>query len=189
MSTSPPDHLATHLLHAISSGDQQAASQLIPMVYDALEQIARNHLRHERLGHTLDTSALVHEAYLKLVVQTQAKWNDRAHFFAIASQAMRRILINYARKRNAEKRGGGLIAITLKEGLAEGEMRPERLLALDEALERLAVHSERQAQVVTLRFFGGLKEEEIAEVLGVSGITIRRDWRFAKAWLNKELEE
>lgn len=187
MKQSPANHLATELLQAISSGKSEASDQLIPLVYDALERIAKKHLRYERPGHTLDTSALVHEAYLKLIVQTDASWNNRAHFFAIASQAMRRILINYARKRSAIKRGNGLAAVTLEEGMVQDEIRPESLLDLDEALERLAKFSERQAQVVVMRFFGGLKEEEIAEALGISGPTVRRDWRFAKAWLNKEL--
>lgn len=187
MSPNSSDQHATELLKAISAGDEEASSKLIPMVYDALEQIARNHLRKERSGHTIDTSALVHEAYMKLVVQTKVSWQNRAHFFAIASQAMRRILINYARKRNAVKRGGGGQAVTLMEDMVQEEMRPEVLLALDEALDRLSQFSERQAKVVEMRFFGGLKEEEIAEVLGISGPTVRRDWRFAKAWLNKEL--
>ena len=187
MDPSSPNHLATELLQALSGGQAEAADQLMPLVYEALEAIARNHLRKERADHTLDTSALVHEAYLKLVVQTRASWANRAHFFAIASQAMRRILINYAHKRNAAKRGGGMAAVTLNENLVQQEMRPEQLLALDEALDRLASFSERQAKVVEMRFFGGLKEEEIAEVLGISGPTVRRDWRFAKAWLSKEL--
>ncbi|MEM7368328.1 MAG: sigma-70 family RNA polymerase sigma factor [Bacteroidota bacterium] len=187
MSEIPANQHPTELLKALSAGDSEASSKLIPLIYEALEQIARNHLRQERSGHTLDTSALVHEAYMKLVVQTKVSWQNRAHFFAIASQAMRRILINYARKRNAVKRGGGGHAVTLYEDMVQDEMRPEAVLALDEALTRLSQLSERQAKVVEMRFFGGLKEEEIAEVLGISGPTVRRDWRFAKAWLNKEL--
>ncbi|MEM7656104.1 MAG: sigma-70 family RNA polymerase sigma factor [Bacteroidota bacterium] len=185
----PTDHQATKFLLAMSKGDVHAGEKLMPLVYQSLEQIARRHLRYERSNHTLDTSALVHEAYLKLVIQQEADWKNRAHFFAIASQAMRRILINYAHKRKAEKRGGGQVASTLQEEFLQPDHRPERLLALDEALNRLAGFSERQAEVVVMRFFGGLKEEEIAEVLGVSGPTVRRDWRFAKAWLNKELAE
>lgn len=182
-----PDHQVTNLLLALSQGDRDAADKLIPLVYQGLEQIARRHLRYERANHTLDTAALVHEAYLKLVVQEAADWKNRAHFYAIASQAMRRILINYARQHQAAKRGGGQKRATLQEGLLTPEFQPERLLALDEALDRLAHHAERQAKVVEMRFFGGLKEEEIAEALGISGPTVRRDWRFAKAWLSKEL--
>ncbi|MDX1532262.1 MAG: sigma-70 family RNA polymerase sigma factor [Rhodothermales bacterium] len=184
----PPDDL-TALLARARRGDENAVDAVLPRVYDELHALAHRQLRSERAGHTLNTTALVHEAYLKLVDQTRVEWQNRAHFFAIAATAMRRILINYAHRRKAQKRGGGVAAVTLDEEAQGLPTRIEDLLALDQALDRLAAQSERQARVVELRFFAGLKEEEIAEALGVSAPTVRRDWRFARTWLSRELDE
>ncbi len=182
----PPADI-TLLLGHLSGGDAAAADRLMPQVYDALRAIAHRQLRGERAGHTLDTTALVHEAYLKLV-QQESGWQNRAHFYALAALAMRRILVNYAHKRLAAKRGGGQAAVTFTDETYPHEAPPEALIALDEALERLAALNERQSRVVTCRFFGGLTHEEIAESLGVSIPTVRRDWRLARAWLAQELE-
>ncbi len=176
----------TVLLGRLADGNRDAADQLLPQIYDALRGIARQQLRRERSGHTLDTSALVHEAYLKLV-QQENSWQNRAHFYALASVAMRRILINYAHKRNAAKRGGGQHPVTFVDEIHPDETPPEALIALDEALEKLALLNERQSRVVTYHFFGGLTHEEIAGVLGVSVPTVRRDWRLARAWLAREV--
>ncbi|RMI19784.1 MAG: sigma-70 family RNA polymerase sigma factor, partial [Calditrichaeota bacterium] len=162
---------------------------LIPLVYDGLHQMAQRHLRRERRGHTLNATALVHEAYMKLVDQKRVNWQNRAHFFAIAAQSMRRILINYAHKRKAQKRGGGQVIVTFVEESMPRETRAEELIALDEALTRLSKMNERQGKVVEYWFFGGLTHEEIAEVLGVSLPTVRRDWRLARAWLTRELNQ
>ncbi len=159
----------------------------MPRVYDQLHVLAHRQLRKERGNHTFNTTALVHEAYLKLVDQDQASLQNRAHFFAIAALAMRRILINYANKKNAEKRGGGVIRTTFDEGRVVREGKTDELLALDEALDRLQEMNERQSLVVTYRFFGGLTQQEIAEVLDVSVPTVRRDWRLARAWLSREM--
>ncbi|MDQ7065988.1 MAG: ECF-type sigma factor [candidate division KSB1 bacterium] len=177
----------TLLLRELREGDTGVVDRLMPLVYETLQAIARRQLRRERRYHTLDTTALVHEAYLKLVDQKRVEWQNRAHFFAIAAQAMRRILINYARKRLAEKRGGGQPLATFNEQSMLRETRAEELLALDEALAALAHMHERQARVVEYRFFGGLTHEEIAHVLGVSVPTVRRDWRLARAYLTREL--
>lgn len=179
----------TRLLSEISDGNREVVNQLMPLIYDGLQQIAHRQLYGERPGHTLNTTALVHEAYLKLVNQKNVNWQNRAHFFAIASQAMRRILINYANQRNAQKRGGGAMVATFDEAAFGAEWRSERLLDLDEALTRLSSLNERQANVVEYRFFGGLTHEEIAETLGVSVPTVRLDWRLARAWLSKELRD
>ena len=160
----------------------------MPLVYQELHAVAERQLRSERRDHTLNATALVNEAYLKLVDQRSVAWQNRAHFFAIAAQAMRRILINYANKRLAEKRGGGQAMATFDEAFLAGHSRAEDLIELDEALERLKKMNERQSVVVEYRFFGGLTQEEIAEVLGVSVQTVRLDWRVARAWLSKELK-
>jgi len=177
----------TALLVGLSGGSREAVDALMPRVYDELREMAHRQLLRERAGHTLKTTALVHEAYIKLVDQNQVDWKNRAHFFSVAAISMRRILINYARSRLADKRGGGEILATFDEELVVRETRAEDLLALDEALVRLQALSERQSKVVTFRFFGGLTQEEIAEVLGVSTPTVRRDWRLARAWLSREL--
>ncbi|MEM8559920.1 MAG: ECF-type sigma factor [Bacteroidota bacterium] len=177
----------TALLGDFQAGDRAAVDAVLPLVYDQLKAMARNRLRHERAGHTLDTAALVHEAYLKLVDQTRADWQSRAHFLGVASVAMRRILVNYARDRRAAKRGGGDVAGTLHDDAVGQVARSEDLLALDEALDRLAGLNERSARVVEMWFFGGLEQREIAGVLGVSEKTVRRDWQAAKAWLSHAL--
>ena len=163
--------------------------ELMPLVYAQLHNLAKKQLNHERPNHTLNATALVHEAFLKLVDQTQVNWQNRAHFFAIAAQAMRRILINYAKKRLAEKRGGDQPVVTLDENALVVDSRAEDIIALDEALERLAELNPRQAKVVECRFFTGLTLKEIAKVLGVSVATVQLDWRLAKAWLSRELKD
>ena len=177
----------TALLAEAEGGSRAAADRILPLVYPELRAIAHRHLRGERADHTLDTGALVHEAYLKLVDQSGVAWRSRAHFLGVAAVAMRRILITYAHARNAQKRGGGAEVLTLVEGQVAREARTDQLIALDEALDRLAQASERQARVVELSFFGGLTQPEIAEVLGVSESTVRRDWRLARAWLTLAL--
>jgi len=179
---------ATALIFDVRSGDTSAIDRLFPLVYDELRRIAHIHLVGERPDHTLSTTALVHEAYLKLVDQTRAGWEDRAHFCAIASRAMRRILIDYARQRNRLKRGGPAKPVSLDETDIAVEESVTALLAIDDALTRLADMDERSAQVVEYRFFGGLLEEEIAEVMKVSVRTVRREWRKARAWLHKEMD-
>ncbi|MCI0693443.1 sigma-70 family RNA polymerase sigma factor [candidate division KSB1 bacterium] len=177
----------TQLLLDLSGGNRAAVDALMPLVYEELRQLAHRQLRQERQGHTLNTTALVHEAYLKLIDQQRVNWQNRAHFFALAAQAMRRILINYANNRLAQKRGGGQFLVTFNEQSVVQEARAEELVALDEALSTLAKLNARQSQVVEFQFFGGLRHEEIAEVLGVSVPTVRRDWRLARAWLSREL--
>jgi RNA polymerase sigma factor (TIGR02999 family) len=178
----------TQLLAELTGGNQDVVNALLPLVYDELYRVAENQLHRERRDHTLNATALVHEAYLKLVDQHRVSWQNRAHFLGVAAQAMRRILINYAQQRRAQKRGGDLIATTFDDELVPREARADQLLDLDEALNRLKSLSERQAAVVEYRFFGGLTHEEVAEVLGVSVPTVRRDWRLARAWLSRELE-
>lgn len=184
-----PDPAVTELLLDLESGDPRAVDAILPHVYGELQEIARRQLRGERDGHTLDTAALAHEAYLKLVKQERVNWQSRSHFLGIASIAMRRILVNYAKKRRAEKRGGGELAVTYQDGDVGKVTRADELLALDEALGELAKRSERQARVVEMSFFGGLTQVEIAQALGVSEPTIRRDWRVARAWLSHALRE
>lgn len=179
----------TQLLSSVRSGNREAIDALLPLVYDRLRALARAQLASERPGHTLNATALVHESYLNLVGQTQLSWENRAHFFAIAAQAMRRILIDYARRRLAKKRQGDSPFVTFDDSLIGGNQRAEEVVALDAALVRLRALSERQSQVVEYRFFGGLTQEEIAEVLKVSVPTVRRDWRIAKAWLANELRK
>jgi RNA polymerase sigma-70 factor (ECF subfamily) len=177
----------TSLLLAWGQGDQAALDALMPLVYGELRKVAARHLRGQRAGHTLQTTALVNEAYLRLIDASQVKWQDRAHFFAVAAHFMRRILVDFARSRNYQKRGGGAQQVSLAEALAIEPERGADLLALDEALTRLQALNERQAQVVELRYFGGLSEEESAEALKVSVRTVRRDWNFARVWLHREL--
>lgn len=184
-----PSADVTALLADFQAGDRDAIDAVLPLVYGQLEEMARQRLRRERDGHTLDTAALVHEAYLKLVDQTRADWQSRSHFLGVASIAMRRILVNYARDRRAAKRGGGEVAVTLHDGEVGRVTRSDELLALDEALGRLAALDERSARVVEMWFFGGLEQTEIAEALGVSEKTVRRDWQSAKAWLSHALRD
>ncbi len=180
----------TALLAEMSRGGEDATDALLPLVYDELRRLARRQRRGGRGSATLNTTALVHEAYLKLVNREEATWENRTHFLSVAAMAMRQIVINYVHRGRAQKRGGGQAVATFDEALMGGaETRAETLIALDEALERLAAISPRQSRVVTYRFFGGLTHEEIAGALGVSAPTVRRDWRIAKAWLLRELSE
>jgi RNA polymerase sigma factor (TIGR02999 family) len=173
----------TALLVELREGRRDAMDRLMPLVYDELKRIAHAQLAGERPGHTLDTTAAVHEAYLRLIGLERIDWRDRAHFFAAAAGAMRRVLIDYARRYRASKRGGGLRPLSLDDSAVAVEDRAETLLALDEALTRLATHDERLARVVECRFFGGLTEVETAHALDVTERTVRRDWVKAKAWL------
>ena len=176
----------TGLLHAWEGGDQEAFHRLMPLVHDELRRAARNHMRRERAGHTLQATALVNEVYLRLVDITNVRWQDRAHFFAIAASMMRRILLDAARARATRKRGGGGLRITLHDDLLASD-QAESLIAVDDALEALSLVDSRKARVVELRFFGGLKVEEIAEVLAISADSVKRDWKLARAWLLKEM--
>lgn len=180
--------MITQMLGELTGGNRAVVNALMPLVYDELYRIAQGRLRGERAGHTLNATALVHEAYLRLVDQTRVTWQNRAHFYGIAAQAMRRILVNYAETKKAEKRGGGEGLVTFDDEMMGRETRADELIELDEALSRLKSFSERQAAVVEYHFFGGLKHEEIAEVLAVSLPTVRREWRLAKAWLTRELK-
>ncbi|ARA92881.1 hypothetical protein AWN76_006700 [Rhodothermaceae bacterium RA] len=182
----PSSPNVTALLADLSAGNDAVVNALMPLIYDELHRLARRQRRREA-QFTLNTTALVHEAYLNLVQQDRVDWKNRAHFMAVAATVMRRLLINYARHRSTQKRGGDQVLATFEEHLIPHTTRSEELLALDEALERLAALNERQAKVVECRFFAGLTQEETAEVLGVSVPTVRRDWRLARAWLGREL--
>jgi len=173
----------TALLMDWSNGDRDALERLMPLVYEELRNIARRHLSREDPAHTLQSTALVHEAYLRLVDQQRVQWQNRAHFFAVAAQLVRRILLDHARRQNAEKRGGKATVLTLDEGLVAEPERDIDLVALDEALNALAELDPQQARVVELRFFAGLTIAETAEAMGISGTTVQRDWITAKAWL------
>ena len=174
----------TRLLEAAVGGDRRAAADLLPLVYDELRKLAAARLAHETPGQTLDATALVHEAYMRLVDQTQVQWQNRAHFFGVAAQMMRRILVDHARAHEAEKRGGEFQKLSLDENLdASGGERDVNLVVLDDALNRLAAMDPQKSKIVELRFFGGLSVDETAEVLGVSAPTVKRQWRMAKAWL------
>jgi RNA polymerase sigma factor (TIGR02999 family) len=179
--------IITDVLLQARSGDREAIDRLFDSVYDQLRRIAHHALRYERTDHTLGTTGLVHEAYFKLVDQNRVEWHDRAHFFGVASRAMRQILVEYARRRGAVKRGGRVQVVALEEGQVPAEERAGALLAVDEALTRLAAHDSGLAQVVECRFFAGLTEEETAEATGASLRTVQRKWRHAKAWLYQEL--
>ena len=176
----------TDLLLEIRGGDPQAMDRLFPLVYEELRRMAHAQLRHERPGHTLGTTGLVHETYVRLVDQTRVEWRDRGHFFVAAAWAMRRILVDYARRNRAARRGGGSVRLTLNEDLPAAE-RGEMLLALDEALDRLAALDSRLSQVVECRYFVGLTEQETADALGVTRRTIQRDWAKARGWLYLEM--
>lgn len=185
MTISPQD--VTRLLLQWRSGDRQALDRLIPVVYDELRRIARRHMRRGGQGQTLQTTALVNEAYLRLVNQNSIEWRDRAHFFAVAAQVMRHLLVDRVRARQAQKRGGGACHITIDEAAVAGQSQTLELLALDQALNKLAEIDPRKSRLVELRYFGGLSTYETAEVLGVSEITVKREWAKAKAWLYREL--
>jgi RNA polymerase sigma-70 factor, ECF subfamily len=177
----------TDLLQAWASGDQTALDELLPLVYDDLRRQARRYMRAQPAGHTLQTTALVHEAYLRLVGQSSVEWNGRAHFFGVAAKAMRSILVDHARARSAAKRGGSARAITLDDAGVPGPQASVDVLALDEALGRLAELDARKSRLVELRYFGGLGIDEAAAVLGVSPATVKREWTTARAWLRREL--
>jgi RNA polymerase sigma factor (TIGR02999 family) len=179
----------SQLLADASAGDRQAVDQLLPVVYDELRAVAAAMMCQERPDHTLEPTALVHEAYQKLVDQTRAQWRDRAHFFAVAAQVIRRILVDHARGHDRAKRGGGRTKLALDERLVAAYENMVDLVALDEALERLAASQPQQAQVVEMRFFSGLTIEETAAVLRVSTSTVERDWRCARAWLYRALSD
>ena len=183
-----PNQDVTQLLARWSGGDREALEQLLPLVYRELRQLADRYLRRERSDHTLQATALVHEAYLKLIDQQNVRWQNRAHFFGVAAQMMRRILVDHARSSQAEKRGGEFQKFSLDENIDVSGERASDLVALDEALERLAQLDPQKARVVELRFFGGLSVEETAEVLGVSAPTVKRQWRMAKAWLYGQVQ-
>lgn len=177
----------TRILGQMAGGDPAAMERLLPLVYEELRELARREMRRERDGHTLGATAVVHEAYLRLAELDQISWEGRAHFFGAAAMAMRRVLISYARSRNAQKRGSGVVPVPIDDVVLAARERPEELLALDEALTRLEEISPRQARVVECRFFAGMNIDETAEVLGISNATVRRDWALARAWLNREL--
>jgi RNA polymerase sigma factor (TIGR02999 family) len=177
----------TGLLVAGGKGDRDALDRLLPAVYDELRSLAAAYLRAERPSHTLQPTALVHEAYMRLIDQRSVDWKNRAQFFGLAAQMMRRILVNHAEAKAAEKRGGGADRVTLNDAMNVSERQEVDVIAVDQALSRLAKLDERQAQIVELRFFAGLTVEEIAEILGVSSPTVKRDWSMAKAWLKREL--
>ena len=185
MASSP--HSVTALLLDWSNGNKESLDKLIPVVYHELRRQAARHLRRERREHTLQTTALIHEAYLRLVDQKNVRWQNRAHFFGIAAKLMRQILVDHARKHHAAKRGGMDIKLSLEEAMLTSEEQDMNLVALDEALDRLAEIDPQQSQIVELKFFSGLSVEETAHVLDVSARTVKRDWNVAKAWLRREL--
>jgi len=185
MTSSPPE--VTRLLVDWGNGDRAALDQLLPLVYAELRQMAKRYMGRQNPGHTLQTTALINEAYLRLVNQKEVQWQNRAHFFGVAAQAMRQILVDYARSRHYAKRGGGAQAVSLDEAVAVSEERAAELVALDEALESLAALDPRKSRIVELRYFGGLSVEETAEVLKISPVTVMRDWRLAKTWLLRAL--
>jgi RNA polymerase sigma factor (TIGR02999 family) len=184
-----PSSRPTELLVAWGRGEQRAFDELVPLVQDELRRIAKRYMARERPDHTLQATALVNEAYLRLIDLKQIRWQDRAHFFAMSARVMRRILVEVARARRQEKRGGGAKKVTLDEALVVSSESGQDLVALDEALTELAKVHPRKSEVVELRYFGGLSLEETAEALSVSIDTVKRDWRFAKLWLLRELRE
>ena len=183
----PPAPQVTGLLIAWGAGDESAFEQLVPLVHAELRRLAHREMGRERAGHTLQTTALVNEAYLRLIDVSQVKWQDRAHFFAMSARLMRRILVDHARTRQSRKRGGATRWVSLEDAHVVSQERGADLVALDDALQALAAVDARKCQVVELRYFGGLSIEESAEALQVSPETIQRDWKLAKAWLQREL--
>ncbi|MFL6254689.1 MAG: sigma-70 family RNA polymerase sigma factor [Pyrinomonadaceae bacterium] len=177
----------TQILQEVSGGDREAPARLMPLVYDELRRLADHYLRQERPDHTLQPTALVHEAYLRLVDQTRVDWQNRAHFFGVAAQLMRRILVDYARRHQTSKRGGLRQKLTLDEAVDYSQTRDVDLVRLDDALTALAQFDARQSRIVELRFFGGLTIEETAEALDISPATVKVDWNMAKAWLRREI--
>lgn len=184
----PPPRVVTDLLLAWGDGDETALAQLVPVVQAELRRLARHHMRGERAGHTLQTTALVNEAYLRLIDLNRIRWQDRGHFYAMASRLMRRVLVDHARTRRMQKRGGGVRPVALDEAMAVAVEPPTDLIAVDDALVALAALDARKAQVVEMRFFGGRTVEETAIALGVSVETVARDWRYAKLWLLREMQ-
>ena len=184
-----PTESVTKLLIELSNGDRDAVDLLLPVIYDELRKLAANYLRRERPDHTLQPTALVHEAYLKLVDQTRVNWQNRAHFFGVAAQIMRRLLVDHARKHSAEKRGQDFQKLSLDEDIDRAVERSAELIALDDALKALAVLDQQKARMVELRYFGGLSIEETADVMGVTPTTIKRHWRMARAWLYGEMQK
>ena len=184
-----PNERITAVLEAADRGEEIRADELLPLVYDDLRSLARRYLERENAGHTLQPTALVHEAWMRLVDQSRVQWKGRTHFFAIGAQAMRRVLVDHARGRLRDKRGGGRPRVELNEDVALATERDEDVLAVDEALEKLAKLDERQARIVELRFFGGLSVEEVAQVLGVSKRTVEADWTMLRASLRRELAD
>jgi RNA polymerase sigma factor (TIGR02999 family) len=187
MSGQQPRADVTQLLVSWSNGDQQALEQLVPLVYGELRRLAERYVRRERPGHTLQSTALVHEAWMKLIDQRNVHWQNRAHFFGVAAQMIRRILVDYARNRHAGKRGGHALKLSLDEAIELPKQRDLDLMALDDALDGLATVDPQQARIVELRFFAGLSIDETAEVLRISPATVKRDWVSAKAWLYREM--
>ena len=183
-----PSSEVTELLVRWRGGDREALDALLPLVYDELRRIARHYLQSERSGHTLQSTALVNEAYVRMVAQDFPEWQSRAHFFAVAAQLMRQILVDYARSHRASKRGGNVYKVTLDEAVGQPVKTDVDILALDEALKELAEMDPQQSRVVELKFFAGLSIEHTAEVLGVSPATVKRDWVTARAWLYRELD-
>jgi RNA polymerase sigma factor (TIGR02999 family) len=179
----------TRLLSELTHGGRDALDQLLPLIYDELREIAHRRLQFEHEGHTLDSGALVHEAYVKLADLDRMKWQNRAHFFAVAAQAMRRLLVDHATRRSTQKRGGVQRQVALEDVVLSADERSDQLLALDDALRRLTAIDARVSQVVEYRFFGGMSVEETAEVLDISTATVKRDWQMARAWLARELGE
>jgi RNA polymerase sigma factor (TIGR02999 family) len=183
----PSTQDVTHLLIQWSKGDAAALDALMPLVYEELRRLAQHYLSREKPGHTLSSTALVHEAYLRLITQRDVTWQNRAHFFGVASRMMRRILVDHARRHGYAKRGGGAMTLALDEAIEAEKPREIDLVALDDALETLAKLDERQSRMVELRFFGGLSIEETSEALGVSAPTVKREWATARAWLYREI--
>ena len=183
----PLPHDVTQLLVAWSNGDEAARDELIPLVYEELHRLAHRYMNRERPAHTLQTSALINEAFVRLVGQRDVHWQNRSHFFGIAAQMMRRVLVDYARSRQYQKRGGDPVQVSLNEELMVSNEETAEVVALDDALKRLATFDQRKCQIVELRFFAGLSVEEAAQVLDISSATVKRDWTLAKAWLRKEI--
>jgi RNA polymerase sigma factor (TIGR02999 family) len=187
--TTPPPEEVSQLLMDWSDGDQAALDKLIPVVYQELRRRAHHYMRQERAGHTLQTTALVHEAYMRLADYKQMRWQGRAHFFAVAAQVMRRILVENARSRNYQKRGSGAQKVELDEAAFVSEGRSAEVIAVDDALKELEAWDPRKGKIVELRFFGGLNIDETAEVLKISPTTVQREWRSAKAWLHRAISQ
>jgi RNA polymerase sigma factor (TIGR02999 family) len=184
-----PPEIVTQLLVDWNNGDRTALDKLLPLVYGELHRIAKKYMAYEKPGHTLQTTALINEAYLQLVGQQEKQWQNRAHFFGVAARAMRHILVDHARSCQADKRGGKKQLVSLNEAVTVSQEKAAELVALDDALNELARFDSRKSQIVELRFFGGMSVEETADLLHVSPVTIKRDWSLAKAWLHRELRK